>query len=86
MNRIARSIIALCAPLTMPWPGPHVDRYAALLLVAINAPAEGVSPAFWELWAVLWIAYAVFWFVLLLLVRRLWCRGSKARGATTNTE
>ena len=86
MNRIARSIIAFCAALAMPWPGPHVDRYTALLLVAIKAPAAGVSPAFWGLWAVLWIAYAVSWFVLLLLVRRLWCRGTKARGATTNTE
>lgn len=76
MSLIARCVFALCMPLAMPWPGPHMDRYTALLLVAVNAPAEGAGAAFWGLWAALWAAYAAGWFILLSLARVLWRSGS----------
>lgn len=73
MSASARYVIVLGAPLAMPWPGPHVDRYVALLTVLVNAFAEGADIAFWGLWVVLWLAYATAWLVLLSLVRNRPC-------------
>lgn len=75
MSVTARCAIALGAALAMPWPGPHVDVYVALLRILVNAYAEGADVAFWGLWVVLWIAYATAWLVLPGLVRMLWRTG-----------
>jgi hypothetical protein len=75
MSVTARCVIVLGAPLAMPWPGPHVDRYVALLTVLVNASAEGADIDFWGLCVVLWLAYATAWLVLLNLVRMLWRTG-----------
>jgi hypothetical protein len=77
-GRAVRMGGTLAFALAMPLPGPHIDGYLPMGIVATLAWADGADAAFWGLWSLLWAAYAsVGWGLAVLLRRCIRSRGPR---------
>ncbi len=51
-------VLGVAGGLAVPFPGPHVERYVSLIVVAARAP-DDASHAFWLLFGLLWAGGAL---------------------------